>query len=312
MIEENLNVETVTGIDPFIIREKDIPKSYKYIFLPFAILKLPIAFILLTYTFFCSLLVSYIPFPPVRSLLSRFISYITYLSVQISFNLFNSRTETIPLAGLYRDEIDYVYPKPGDLIISNLNGYLGVLYLNYLYSPLFAIPIGEDNVKLYSGIQLIISIMLNYRLASVGKTVKLSNAIRIAKTQYKTSLLIFPEGNCTNGEVIINFKDFSKNLELNNAEVHLVAVCNSGLITTPAFTNGNCIYHMISLLGQFGNEIVVWKALPQDVPKIKGRLDKDYIEKCRKIIAKLASIPLCNVNGGDGEKYLALPSTLSL
>ena len=309
MFDDDLNVETVDNVNPFIIRERDTPKSYKYIFLPFILLKLPIVFVILTYSFFCSLLTSFMPIPFIRYLLGKTVSSMTYLCIQFSFNLFNSRTETIPLVGLYRDEIDYVYPKPGDLVISNLNGYLGVFYLNYLYSPLFAIPIGEDKVRLYSGVQLAICIMLNYRLASVGKTTRLSNAIKIAKEEYKTSLVIFPEGNCTNGDVVINFKDFSKNLELNNADIHLVAVRNSGLITSPAFTNGNSIFHMLSLIGQFGNEIMVWKALPQDVPKVKGNVDKDYIEKCRRIIAKLASIPLCNVNGDEGEKYLVLPST---
>ena len=281
------------NLDPF--EEKKIPVHPFVFFLRIllGIIKVPFFLVFFTLLFIYQFLIQIIPSPVIKRIFSRGCHIVFFKILLFLTGNYTIYEDSIPLSDYYFDFTDLPNINSGDLIISNFASYLNIFWFQYRYSPIYAIPVSSTSVVLKSWVSLLATIWTN-DILSKGKQYSLSEAIKIAREQY-APLVIFPEGVPTNGNQIISFFPFGKNVNFNDMHIHIIGFIHKSLGESPNYVMNkkrDGFSHLFFMLCRFHPLMKICYALPQDVPPIDNGISNEWISKSRLLISKVLCLPL--------------------
>ena len=244
----------------------------------FAFLKFPLFLFAISLSFAYILVASIIPIIIVKRIILIITSKILFRVLLYVSGLLSINKQPTPLVDTYSAPQEVKNPNAGDIIISNLASYLNILWLQFEYSPIFVVPCDETNVYVFGVFNLIIKILTCQSLKN-SHAKPLSEVVNTAK-KLGLPIVIFPEGSVTNGESIINFREFGKGLDTNNINFYIYGFIHFDYSISPNFTYGNGFIHFLKMLGRPFSGLRIKIALPQDIPKIElNSIDPTWISK---------------------------------
>ncbi|OHT07348.1 hypothetical protein TRFO_24536 [Tritrichomonas foetus] len=294
-----------TNVNPFI----PIPSKRRNIIITIfqtilAIMKFPLFFMSFTLSFIYNMVASMIPIALLKRLVMQLTSKILFKILLFLSGLLSINPQPTPLIDTYSVPQEETKPKSGDIIISNCASYLNLFWLQQQFSPIFVIPCLESDSEVYvfSVYGLLMRILTVQPLRRHQK-VPLSIVIQQSK-QIKCPIVIFPEAAVTNGEYLINFRDFGKDVDVNDLNFHIYGFLHFGSSFSPNFTFGNSISHLFRMIGRPFSGMKIKMALPQDIPRTESNsIDSAWIAKCRSIMATIMGVKMVDVDGAEFEKY---------
>lgn len=267
----------------------------------FAFLKFPLFFISLSLSFVYTMIASIIPIVIIKRIIIKFTSKILFKLLLYITGLLSINKQPTPLVDTYSSPQEVKNPKAGDIIISNFASYLNLLWFQSEYSPIFVIPCDETNVYVFGFFNLLIKILSCQSLKNSNKK-PLSEVVKKAK-KLGFPIVIFPEGSVTNGEYIINFREFGKGLNTSEINFFIYGFIHFDYAVSPNFTIGDGFIHFLKMLGRPFSGMKIKIALPQDIPKTEmNSIDSSWISKCRMIMATIMGAKTVNVDGSEFEK----------
>ncbi|EAY13657.1 hypothetical protein TVAG_387980 [Trichomonas vaginalis G3] len=294
--------QEVDRIDPFARNRFKKPYVLLIIYHIIVILKLPILIIL------------YPPFICIQILLSllhatRATQFLQILIKKGLFKVYRFFTGTTsvdiqptPLVDQYRDITEHIYPRQGDLIISNLGSILNTIFLDCNYSPIYCVPIDAENVLVKSIFPMLLDQLLVRNFCRYGKKMKFTDALKLARERFHCPLVIFPECATSNGLSVLRFKKFGIGQEIHDCRVHIIGFKHESIGEYLNLTLIGPYLQIIYLFGRPFGTLKVRTALPQDIPRFRdGIIDEEWIADCRNVLSVIMRVPL---NTRCEEQYL--------
>lgn len=290
--------DTDPNMNPFVMSQtmKNIPVFIGCVII--AIFKLPLFIIVFTLSFIYALFSVFIPIKPIQRAAVRIFSSIFFKILLFLTGIFSVNEQPTPLVDTYAETQEANHPVPGDIIISNCASYLNIFWLHANYSPIFAIPIDQENVVIKSVYHLFGQILAGEPLTK-GKTIKLNELVPKAKNNLKKVIVIFPEAAVTNGKSILAFKNFGSDCDFSDVHFHIYGFIHFGSYIDPNFTCGNGIYHFFMMIGRLFGGMKIKIALPQDVPKVDKGIDDKWIKRCRYIMSTIMGVQCSSCSSND-------------
>lgn len=265
-----------------------------------AIIKIPFFIIIFTFFFMSHLATQIIPSEMFKRIFTRGVSIVLFRFLLFLTGNVQIYEAPSPLGEAYFEITDLPNPCRGDLIICNFASYLNLFWLQYEYSPLYAIPISSDEVIIKSTFSLLASIWGNYPL-SKGKTLTLGQALTFASKQY-SPLVIFPEGIPSNGQQITKFFEFGSKVDFSNIHIHVIGFINKSTGISPNYVmdkKGNALFHLFMMLGRSFATMKVFHSLPQNIPSANNGIDMEWIMKVRELLSKILDLPKVDAEPPD-------------
>ncbi|OHS97838.1 hypothetical protein TRFO_09275 [Tritrichomonas foetus] len=270
-----------------------------------ALIKLPFMLFAFLISFSYAILSTFIPINTLKRIVIHSTSSVLFRIMLGFTGIYSVNKQPTPLIDTFSNIGELHEPQPGDIIISNFASYLNIFWLQNEYSPIFAIPINENDVYVFNAFQLLTLIFSSKKITSKVK-VSLNDLIKSARNKYQCPIVIFPESVPTNGQFIINFQPFGKNIDeknLNLIHFHIFGFIHFNSSISPNFTFGNIVLHLLSMVGRIVSGLKVKIALQQDIPLIKNQsIDDEYIEKCRQIMSSITGLPTFDAGCEEFEK----------
>lgn len=295
-------MESTKKKHPFAVQKFSKILFSSTINLVLAFIKFPFLIIALSLSYAYNLFASFIPIFSLRRFISSLTSSYLFRIILGLTGIFSVKEQPTPLIDSYSETEDTIEPQQGDIIIANCASYLNLFWLQYKFSPIYVIPCDQTNAYIFNFYQLFASILSERKLTSKLKK-PLSEVIKIASEKFKCPVVIFPEGSVTNGEFLINFMDFGKDIDTTKVQFHILGFVHDKSYISPNFVFGNGFLHLFSMSGRLFSKMKLKIALPQDTKSLqKNIIDKEWIEKCRYIMSKITHLSLFDIDGNDFDK----------
>jgi hypothetical protein len=181
--------------------------------------------------------------------------------------------------------LDAGLPKPigpGDVIISNFGSCLNLIWLQFAYSPLFAIPVSRSEAVLHTFHSIFLCVLTKSPV-TLGQKRPLSRVVQSAQ-EFGVPVVLFPEGAPTDGRGVARFSP----IDLSGYVVHVLAFSHRSGGVSADFVSGNGVYHVFRMTGRTLAAMKVRIATPHDVGSAKG----DY----RALLGQLLRVPLVDIS----------------
>lgn len=268
-----------TGINPFTPQLYKGPRKgvawlmRELLGLVLAMLRLPIALVLMLVIALLSVVLLLLPVPPIRRLLRLFIEAPLCRALLVMFGFYNAEETTAEARRLRLRRVpagsrgaDDNAVHSGDIIFANHMSFIDVLYLNAKHAPIFGVPTLRGGVS-SAGV-------LGALAASVGlckdgdaDTAAEVTAATVASAQglWAGPLAVFPEAARTNGRAVLEFAPGIGHIEAavtalpaaKRPRTRVYAIQYSFTRWCPAHTCGNWLRHAYNLCTQVYNVIKV-------------------------------------------------------
>lgn len=299
--------DQATGIRPFIPLSIKISGFQKFMRYFFGFLKLVLLLsTLLNYLIFITV-ISFLPIPIIRRFLIRVYSYVIGHLYLLLFGSPSTSVECKPLINKRFEPESWEGANSGDIIISPLTSYLDILWLETKLSPVFAIPVDETHVVVYTFYKLIFSI-LNHRNLRSGNCQEIQNVVEKARRSKLGPVVIFPESAPSNGLGILKFipLNFAVSPE---TRILLLAFHNTGDGNTPNFVCQKPFPHLIQMAGRLYAPIQAFAPLhnyiePLQPSKFNNKVTPELLENIREVLGKLLNIPLLQIGANECRGFL--------
>lgn len=276
--------------DPF--RPNQITLSSTKILLVyfFAVIKFLLFFVLLFLTSFYYLLASLVPINYVKKTIISLSSKVLLKLILYLFGVFQVPIHGTPLIDTYAETEALDDPKSGDIIVCCHFNYIDILWLQMKFNPIFAIPVSPSHLIVKSHLQLFFDIISCRSIQISNQRALTLGEIHEIGSRFKVPIILLVEGSVSNGQFILNFEQFGSNFDATGVTFHLYGFIHRTLIS-PFFVQGNGFLHILQMLGQFYNEMVIKSALPQDVPRTTHGIDDEWINRARRVMSIVLDCP---------------------
>ena len=296
----------------------------------FALMKLPLFTLVFAFSLLYSLMGSVFPIKLIGRMIIRGTCFVLFKVMILLLGMLSINPQPTALVDTYSPVQEVDEPKPGDVIIANCASYLNLFWLQFKFSPLFVIPCNPTNVYVFDFYGLFFKILNSQPLVK-SKSAPFEKVLKLARKR-SLQVVIFPEGAVTNGEYIINFQEFGRDIdlasienipiyphkqkqsEINTEKIHfyIYGFIHFGSNVSPNFTYGNGFLHFFRMLGRPFSGMKIKMALPQDIPKIeKNTITVSWIERCRTILSTILGVEKANVDRSEFQNYTSLQTNKS-
>lgn len=252
-------------------------------------------------TFIYSIIATVFPSQTIKRLINRGYSKTLFRFMLFLLGIFNPQEQPTALIDTYADVEEIAEPAGGDIIIANFASYINLFWLQCKYSPIFVIPVDNENVVVKTVHQLMFQIIGRVNLLRGAKR-SFSSVYDYAKHN-RVPLVVFPEGAVTNGECLLKFRNFGIGTDISSSKVHIFGFVHWQYIISPNFIYGNGFIHFMMMLGRLFGGLKIKVGLPQDMPKAKdGKIDGAFVERSQYVLSKIMDVSVIDASANDYYK----------
>jgi len=233
-------------------------------------IKFPLFVVLFMVLLLCYQITFFIPLQVYKNCFRRIFSYFTtkVMLILLGYGKIHQKLSSTEIFG---ENGDFFDANPGDIIISNMNSYINLIWLQFEFRPIFVIPINKDQYIIKSFFGIFID-HIGLRDSSNGNVSSWDDVLIHSKNN-QGPIIVFPEKRPSNGVSLREFVDLPIEEWHRSRTVHMIGFHHEVEGLSPCFVQGDGLLHLMQMLGRINSQMTVYMIDPSDTLKCRNSND---------------------------------------